>query len=64
MRGSTRPSSPRPWRRSPSRGLDDAGRGLYRAPLTEFGKIEVAGEVTEVRQLPRDGWVHAPLRFS
>jgi cytochrome P450 len=39
-------------------------RELYRALLREFGKIEVAGEVTEIRQLLRNGWVHAPLRFS
>jgi cytochrome P450 len=39
-------------------------RELYRALLKEFDKIEVAGEVTEIRQLLRNGWVHAPLRFS
>jgi cytochrome P450 len=39
-------------------------RELYRALLKEFGKIEVAGEVTEIRQLLRNGWVRAPLRFS
>jgi hypothetical protein len=32
--------------------------------LKEFGKIEVAGEVTEIRQLLRNGRVLAPLRFS
>jgi cytochrome P450 len=39
-------------------------RELYRALLKEFGKIEVAGEVTEIRQLLRNGWVHAPLSFA
>jgi cytochrome P450 len=39
-------------------------RELYRALLNAFGKIEVSGEVTEIRQLLRNGWVHVPLTFS
>jgi cytochrome P450 len=39
-------------------------RELYRALLDAFDRIEVTGEVTEIRQLLRNGWVHAPLSFS
>jgi cytochrome P450 len=39
-------------------------RELYRPLLSAFEKIEVTGEVTEIRQLLRNGWVHAPLSFS
>ena len=39
-------------------------RELYGALLNAFGSIEVTGEVTEIRQLLRNGWVHAPLTFS
>jgi cytochrome P450 len=39
-------------------------RELYAALLTAFGRIEIAGEGTEIRQLLRNGWVHAPLTFS
>jgi cholest-4-en-3-one 26-monooxygenase len=38
-------------------------RELYGALLTAFDRIEVTGEVTEIRQLLRNGWVHAPLSF-
>jgi cytochrome P450 len=39
-------------------------RELYGALLNAFGSIEITGEVTEIRQLLRNGWVHAPLTFS
>jgi cytochrome P450 len=39
-------------------------RELYGALLNAFGRIEITGEVTEIRQLLRSGWVHAPLTFS
>jgi cytochrome P450 len=39
-------------------------RELYGALLNAFGRIEITGEVTEIRQLLRNGWVHAPLTFS
>ena len=39
-------------------------RELYGALLDSFDKIEVAGEVIEIRQLLRNGWVHLPLSFS
>lgn len=39
-------------------------RELYRPLLRAFDKIEVTGEVTEIRQLLRNGWVRAPLTFS
>jgi cytochrome P450 len=39
-------------------------RELYGPLLETYGKIEVTGEVTEIRQLLRNGWVHAPLTFS
>ena len=39
-------------------------RELYGALLTAFGRIEVTGEVTEIRQLLRNGWVHTPLSFT
>jgi cytochrome P450 len=39
-------------------------RELYKALLSTFATIEVTGEVTEIRQLLRQGWVHAPLTFS
>jgi hypothetical protein len=32
--------------------------------LNAFDKIEVTGEVTEIRQVLRNAWVHAPLTFS
>jgi cytochrome P450 len=39
-------------------------RELFRVLLNAFTTIEVSGEVTEIRQLLRNGWVHAPLTFS
>ena len=39
-------------------------RELYKALLSTFSTIEVTGEVTEIRQLLRQGWVHAPLSFA
>jgi cytochrome P450 len=39
-------------------------RELYGALLNAFGSIEITGELTEIRQLLRNGWVHAPLTFS
>jgi cytochrome P450 len=39
-------------------------RELYGALLNAFGSIEITGEVTTIRQLLRNGWVHAPLTFS
>jgi cytochrome P450 len=39
-------------------------RELYGALLNAFGGIEISGEVEEIRQLLRNGWVHAPLTFS
>ena len=39
-------------------------RELYGPLLNAFGRIEVSGPVTEIRQLLRNGWVHAPLTFS
>jgi cytochrome P450 len=38
-------------------------RELYGALLDSFDRIEVAGEVIEIRQLLRNGWVHLPLSF-
>jgi cytochrome P450 len=39
-------------------------RELYKPLLSAFAAIEVTGDVTEIRQLLRNGWVHAPLSFS
>jgi cytochrome P450 len=39
-------------------------RELYRVLLDSFTAIEVSGEPTEIRQLLRSGFVHAPLTFS
>jgi cholest-4-en-3-one 26-monooxygenase len=39
-------------------------RELYGALLNAFGRVEVSGPVTEIRQLLRNGWVHAPLTFT
>ena len=39
-------------------------RELYRVLLNSFTAIEVSGEPTEIRQLLRSGFVHAPLTFS
>lgn len=39
-------------------------RELYGALLDSFDRIEVAGDVIEIRQLLRNGWVHLPLSFS
>jgi cytochrome P450 len=39
-------------------------RELYGPLLNAFGRVEVSGPVTEIRQLLRNGWVHAPLTFS
>jgi cytochrome P450 len=39
-------------------------RELFRVLLSTFTAIEVSGEPTEIRQLLRNGWVHAPLTFS
>jgi cytochrome P450 len=39
-------------------------RELYGPLLNAFGHVEVSGPVTEIRQLLRNGWVHAPLTFS
>jgi cytochrome P450 len=38
-------------------------RELYGALLDSFDRIEVAGEIIEIRQLLRNGWVHLPLSF-
>jgi cytochrome P450 len=38
-------------------------RELYGALLDTFDRIEVAGEIIEIRQLLRNGWVHLPLSF-
>jgi cholest-4-en-3-one 26-monooxygenase len=39
-------------------------RELYGALLGRFERIEVRGEVTEIRQLLRNGWTGLPLSFS
>jgi len=39
-------------------------RELYGALLGSFDRIEVTGEVIEIRQLLRNGWVRLPLTFS
>jgi cytochrome P450 len=39
-------------------------RELFRVLLSTFSAIEVTGEPTEIRQLLRNGWVHAPLSFA
>jgi cytochrome P450 len=39
-------------------------RELYGPLLGSFDRIEVAGEVIEIRQLLRNGWVRLPLTFS
>jgi len=39
-------------------------RELFGALLDAFSGIEVSGPATEIRQLLRNGWVHAPLTFS
>src|SRR5580693_5523352 len=39
-------------------------RELYGPLLNAFGRVEVSGPVTEIRQLLRNGWVHAPLTFT
>jgi cholest-4-en-3-one 26-monooxygenase len=39
-------------------------RELYGPLLTAFSRVEVSGPVTEIRQLLRNGWIHAPLTFS
>ena len=39
-------------------------RELFGALLDAFSGIEVSGPATEIRQLLRNGWVHAPLSFS
>ena len=39
-------------------------RELYGPLLTAFSRVEVSGPVTEIRQLLRNGWVHAPLTFT
>jgi cytochrome P450 len=39
-------------------------RQLYRALLSSFERIEVGGEVVEIRQLLRNGWIRLPLSFS
>ena len=39
-------------------------RELYGPLLNAFGRVEVSGPVTEIRQLLRNGWVHAPLTCS
>jgi cytochrome P450 len=39
-------------------------RELYGALLDSYDTIEVTGEVVEIRQLLRNGWVHLPLSFS
>ena len=38
-------------------------RELYGALLNAFTSIEITGEVTEIRQLLRNGWMHAALTF-
>jgi hypothetical protein len=32
--------------------------------LDSFDRIEVTGEVIEIRQLLRNGWIRLPLTFS
>ena len=39
-------------------------RELYGPLLTAFSRVEVSGPVTEIRQLLRNGWIHAPLTFT
>ena len=39
-------------------------RELYGALLDRYDTIKVTGEVIEIRQLLRNGWVHLPLSFS
>ena len=39
-------------------------RQLYRALLSSFERIEISGEVIEIRQLLRNGWIRLPLSFS
>jgi cytochrome P450 len=39
-------------------------REFYGALLGVYDRIEVTGQVTEIRQLLRNGWVHLPLSFS
>ena len=39
-------------------------RELYSALLDRYDTIKVTGEVVEIRQLLRNGWVHLPLSFS
>ncbi|HEX4657233.1 MAG TPA: cytochrome P450 [Streptosporangiaceae bacterium] len=39
-------------------------RQLYRAILGSFERVEVSGEVIEIRQLLRNGWIRLPLSFS
>jgi cytochrome P450 len=39
-------------------------RELYGALLDSYDTIKVTGEVIEIRQLLRNGWVHLPLSFS
>jgi cytochrome P450 len=39
-------------------------RELYGALLGSFDRIEVTGEVIEIRQLLRNGWLRLPLTFS
>jgi cytochrome P450 len=39
-------------------------RALFAAVLDRFDSIEVSGEVEEIRQVLRNGWVHLPLRFA
>jgi cytochrome P450 len=39
-------------------------RELYGALLDSFDRIEVTGEVIEIRQLLRNGWIRLPLTFS
>jgi cytochrome P450 len=39
-------------------------RELYSALLGRYDTIKVTGEVVEIRQLLRNGWVHLPLSFS
>jgi cytochrome P450 len=39
-------------------------RELYGPLLNAFARVEVSGPVTEIRQLLRNGWLHAPLTFT
>jgi len=39
-------------------------RQLFGALASRFERVEVSGEVTEIRQLLRNGWIRLPLTFA